>query len=151
MNQDLKKLDLTKNTTDCWPRQHRDRRQPSVSSSESSTSPDRKISGPVDQIANPEEIQLRRDKNSGHLKSSKQIIQSQMDIKWPVKQKQQHPWVSSESVHPERIKYLSCDSQYELIQQLQLPPSKLSNSMRLVIQRRLQLHETENEHDSYIL
>jgi len=152
MNQDLKKLDLTKNTTDGWPRQHRDRRQPSVSSSESSSSPDRQIVGPsswsTDQITNLEETQWRREEHFGQLKSTKQIIQSEIDIKWPMEQNQQQPRVFSESLHPEQIKYLSRDSQSELLQQLQLPPSKLSNAMRLLIQRRLQLLQTEDEHRS---
>lgn len=145
MNQDLKKLDLTKNTTDGWPRQHRDRRQPSVSSSESSTSPDRQISGPVDQIANLEKIQRRQEEDFDEFKSTEQIFQSQIDIKWPMEQRRQQPPVFSESLHPEKIKYLSRDSKSELLQKLQLPPSKLSNAMRLMIQRRLELHQTEDE------
>jgi len=120
MKQDLKILDLTKNTTDRWPRQHR--RQPSMSSSESSTSPDRQQTRsiehcPVDHIANPEE-------NFVQSKSVKQTIQSQMDIKWPLELKQLQPQIFSES---------------------SLPPSKLSKAMRLVIRRRLQLHQTEED------
>eukprot|EP00102_Acyrthosiphon_pisum_P009498 XP_003247720.1 PREDICTED: formin BNR1-like [Acyrthosiphon pisum] len=94
MNQDLKILDLTKNTTDRWPRQHR--RQPSMSSSESSTSPDRQLTRsiehcPVDHIANPEEHFFQS-------KSVKQIIQSQMDIKWPPEPIQLQSQIFSESV-----------------------------------------------------
>lgn len=129
-------MDLTRNSTDRWPRQHR--RQPSLSSSESSASPDRQLSrsikqfGQVDQIENPEEQFVQS-------KSVKQIIQSQMDIKWPLELKQQHPQIFSESIYPERIEYLSQDSQSRL------PPPKLSKAMRLVIRRRLQLHQTEEE------
>lgn len=102
MNQDLKILDLTKNTTDRWSRQHR--RKPSMSSSESSTSPDRQLTRPIehcpmDHIANPEEHFVQS-------KSMKQIIQSQMDIKWPLQLKQLQPQIFSESIHPERIEYL---------------------------------------------
>lgn len=113
MNQDLKLLDLTKNTIDRWPRQHR--RQPSMSSSESSTSPVRQLTQstehcPVDNIENPEEHFVQS-------KSVKQTIQSQMDIKWPLELKEQQPQIFSESIPTEQIEYLSRDSQSRL------PPS----------------------------
>lgn len=134
MNQDLQLLDITKKNVDHWRRQYR--RQPSMSSSESSTSPDRQPTRstehcPVDNIENPEE--------QNQSKSMKQTIQSQMDIKWPLELKEQQPQIFSESIHPEQIEYLSRDSQSNL------PPSKLSKAMRLVLLKRLQLEQTEED------
>jgi len=104
MNQNLKKLGLNKNSTDRWSQQRR--RQPSFSSSESSTSLDRQIYGPVDHMSNPEEIQWRGGEHFVQSKSAKQIIQSQMDTKFPLEQKQQQPQIFSESVNPGQTEYL---------------------------------------------
>lgn len=147
MSRDLKKLNLTENSTDRWPRQHR--RQPSTSSSESSTSPDRQMYGPMDHISNPEEIQWLREEQSVQSKSAKQTIETQMDIKWPLEQRQQQPRIFSESVHPEQTEYVLLDSQSELIQQIQLPLSTFLKAVRLAIRKPMQLHLIEeDEHRS---